>query len=343
MMELEDLPRIVETLTGRAPVHLRRIQGGRNNLVARADLGDGPVLVKAYFRARSDRRDRLGAEYTLLSHLWRHGERAVPEPRAADPEHGVAVYEFVEGERVAPGSVGEDDVASLAGLLGRMWELRDAPGAEAIGPASDATLRAKDLVARLFERRHALLALPAEDETDRRAQAFLSGPFSDALVPLCEHVLASSGDAPLPPAERTLSPSDHGFHNALREPGRGLRFVDFEYGGFDDPAKMLADACLQPAVPIPRGLRSAFVADMLERLGSPPGLASRLRRLYPLWALQWCLIALNEFHPAARERRHHAGDRGADRRSAQLGKAETMLDTLRTELSSRLAFLPPAG
>ena len=36
---------------------------------------------------------------------------------------------------------------------------------------------------------------------------------------------------------RTLSPSDFGFHNALRTPAGTMVFLDFEYFGWDDPAK----------------------------------------------------------------------------------------------------------
>ena len=48
---------------------------------------------------------------------------------------------------------------------------------------------------------------------------------------------------------RVLSPSDFGFHNALRRPDGTIVFVDFEYFGWDDPAKMMADAMLHPGNP----------------------------------------------------------------------------------------------
>ena len=46
-----------------------------------------------------------------------------------------------------------------------------------------------------------------------------------------------SMSAALPKETRCLSPSDFGFHNALLEATGKLRFVDFEYAGWDDPAK----------------------------------------------------------------------------------------------------------
>src|SRR5262249_33996160 len=48
-------------------------------------------------------------------------------------------------------------------------------------------------------------------------------------------------DSPLEPHDRCLSPSDFGFHNALIRADGELCFFDFEYAGWDDPAKMVAD------------------------------------------------------------------------------------------------------
>ena len=43
-------------------------------------------------------------------------------------------------------------------------------------------------------------------------------------------------------AQRALSPSDFGLHNALRGQDGQLRFVDFEYFGWDDPVKLVSDS-----------------------------------------------------------------------------------------------------
>ena len=55
-------------------------------------------------------------------------------------------------------------------------------------------------------------------------------------------------------AERTLSPSDFGFHNALKRSDGRIVFLDFEYFGWDDPAKMTAEE-LARVLPVIRGLR----------------------------------------------------------------------------------------
>ena len=57
-----------------------------------------------------------------------------------------------------------------------------------------------------------------------------------------------------------MSPSDFGFHNALATPGGRLVFIDFEYAGWDDPAKLANDFFCQPAVPVDARFYDDFVA-----------------------------------------------------------------------------------
>ena len=74
----------------------------------------------------------------------------------------------------------------------------------------------------------------------------------------------------IPRQDRVLSPSDFGFHNALERPDSQLTFVDFEYFGWDDPAKMLSDFLLHPAVDIGHELRQRFLDDMLSAMQPEP-------------------------------------------------------------------------
>src|SRR5262249_40838189 len=60
-------------------------------------------------------------------------------------------------------------------------------------------------------------------------------------------------------AECCLSPSDFGFHNALATDDRRLIFIDFEYAGRDDPAKLVVDFFCQPEVPVPLSYLDRFV------------------------------------------------------------------------------------
>ncbi|HCY84918.1 MAG TPA: aminoglycoside phosphotransferase family protein, partial [Desulfobacteraceae bacterium] len=118
---------------------------------------------------------------------------------------------------------------------------------------------------------------------------------------------------------RVLSPSDFGFHNAIRTE-KGLSFFDFEYAGWDGPIKLVCDFLCQPEIPIPVDC----MADIAGRVGDLSGMGGdildNVRDLMPIYRIKWVCIQLNEFLPGDRDRRAFALS-GKDRRGAQLKKA----------------------
>ena len=135
-------------------------------------------------------------------------------------------------------------------------------------------------------------------------------------------------DRELPRAARVLSPSDLGFHNAVQRDGQ-LVFLDFEYFGWDDPAKLICDFVLHPAMALSEPLKRRFVCEVLAACDAEAGLARRLTFCYPLYGLKWCMIFLNEFVPQDLFRRGFATQEARAReaiQSEQLTKAHGMLD-----------------
>jgi hypothetical protein len=156
-------------------------------------------------------------------------------------------------------------------------------------------------------------------------------PVFDEVKAWCKGQKKYPADRELGLEERVLSPSDLGFHNTILRPDGTLFFVDFEYFGWDDPAKLISDFILHPAMELPDGLRQRFVSNitgMLKCTGSL--LPERLRVVYPLFALKWCMILLNEFVPRDLERRRFSGVDIADIYRRQLSAAEKMLSKVRS-------------
>ncbi len=162
-------------------------------------------------------------------------------------------------------------------------------------------------------------------------------PFLDHAARWSEARLAAAGQsftAELDLNRRTLSPSDFGFHNALRQPDSRIFFLDFEYFGWDDPAKMIVDFLLHPAMALSAALKRTFATGILRRFADWPGLRERVESVYPLFGLKWCMIFLNEFLPEAYLRRQFAAIAPADRAALQfeqLAKARQMLERIRSE------------
>lgn len=313
---------------------IQAVGGGRNSRVYRVTLGNLDArALKLYFHHASDNRNRMQTEFMGLSFFWRNGIRNIPEPLIASEEHGCAVYSWLEGRKFESADVTPADIDSAASFLKRLSGLREAPGSESLGAASEACFSGSAIEENLRCRLEPLLS---QDESID-LKTFLSGRFVPALDRMCEWsrgCLREAFHADLPPDARTLSPSDFGFHNALRTETGGIYFLDFEYFGWDDPAKMISDFLLHPGMALPECLKSRFARSMVDSLPFNAELRQRVAAYYPLFGLKWCLILLNEFLPAHALRRRFAGMSEAEGRSKeaeQLGKAERMLQRITEE------------
>ena len=297
---------------------------GRNSRVYRIETGDGPFALKHYHD-----QFRLDAEFAAFAFLQGQGVTTVPEPVAVDREGGFAVYSFLEGEPVDEPTY--EDIRTCVEFAATLKRLSSAPEATGFRPAAEGFFRLEDIEGNIRDRLARLEGRERSSALEDRLAAFLKEDFEPALDKVAERariIYAGLGLAPgqgIPLSKRTLSPSDFGFHNTVRTPD-GLAFLDFEYFGWDDPAKLISDFMLHPGMDIPEELRRAFAAGIILVMGDP-SLRGRVRALQPLFALKWCMILLNEFLRRDFDRRRFAG--AAARRTevleTQLGKARAML------------------
>jgi hypothetical protein len=319
-------PRLLELLVGA----VERLPGGGNNRVFLIETATGPVVLKEYFRHPADPRDRLGAEQTFSRFAWQHGVRAIPQPLACDHGAGIGIYEFVSGGKLTAGEVTAAHVAEAAAFFVAVNRHRHDPDAAALPVASEACFSLAEHLACVDRRMARVATIEPQSDLHRTAAALVA----NQLMPAWERVrarVAASGlplDAPLPAADRVISPSDFGFHNCLMTPA-GLKFIDFEYAGWDDPAKTVCDFFCQPAVPVPRKHFEPFLESAADAAGDPR-LRDRVVLLLPVYELKWCCIMLNEFLPVGDERRSFARANQSHelRLTNQLHKVEAALARL---------------
>ncbi len=330
-----DIQTVAGELLGQAVSSVEEIAGGRNSRVYRVVRADGtPVIVKHYFRHARERRDRFSAEWSGLTFLWEHGIRAIPQPLRADGVQACAMYGAIEGSRIPAGAAREQDIDQAVGFLAELKALSGSEASRSLGPASEACFSLSEILATIDKRMDRLARVRT---AHAELAAFLSGRFEPAYAALStwtEAQLAAAGIAPhaeLPQAARMLSPSDFGFHNAVRRPDGSLVFVDFEHFGWDDPAKTIVDAILHPAMELSEPLARRLTRGVLHSWRSDPQLPRRVEAVYPLFGLKWCTILLNEFVADDQRRRAFAGgDVNQDAQQAQLAKAERMLGRILT-------------
>ena len=110
----------------------------------------------------------------------------------------------------------------------------------------------------------------------------------------------------LPQIERTLSPSDFGFHNTLERADGSLCFLDLEYFGFDDPVKLITDFIWHPAMSLSANQKKFWVEESIYIFGKTEKIQDRILAAWPVIGLRWSLILLNEFLKEGWEKRIHA-------------------------------------
>jgi hypothetical protein len=202
----------------------------------------------------------------------------------------------------------------LANFLVELQNLRDAAGAQNLRRASAGIFSPTEAIAQCEQRLNRLLE-QASGDSNLRAFVDLHLVPSAALarrrVEERYAKLRLDPAAELAPAHRALSPSDFGLHNAMRGEAGRLRFIDFEYFGWDDPVKLVSDTALHPGSAFPEDGAKRLIARLSQEFEArDAAFAVRRDVLYPVFGLIWCLIILNEFLPESRSRRVIAGRGG---------------------------------
>ena len=318
------------------PVELQPLPGGRNNRVYLVRTRGEAYVLKQYYRDADGHSERMQREYAFVSLLSRAGVSGQPRPLARNLFEGFALYSLLPGRAMQPNDVTPATIAQAAAFLNACRTASEGvPEAEHPTAAEACFSLAAHL--ELVDQRVAVLrGIEARDDTDAAAKRFIA----ERLVPTWHRVEANaralaehSGldpNAELPTAMRFVSPSDFGFHNALIDEAGAVRFCDFEYAGWDDPAKAVCDFLCQPRVPVPPRYVSQTLRQLLGVFAGDVTLSSRVAVLLPVYRIKWCCIRLNEFRPGDAARRAFAdGERpDASRKAQQLADAMAALDTM---------------
>jgi hypothetical protein len=319
-----------------SPFRLYPLSGGANNQIFRVDMEEAQFCLKAYFQHPNDQRDRLGTEFAFVSFAWEKGIRAIPEPVGRDRDHGIALYEYIPGRMMTPDEVSEERIKEALDLYLSLNQHGSDPMARTLPRASEACFSLGEHIERVNLRIESLSNIGETTDMDREAVCFVR----ERLTPKWQQVVrffygemersTLSLQRVVSESDRCLSPSDFGFHNAILSAGGELRFIDFEYAGWDDPAKLVCDFFSQPKIPVPLKFFPMVSHAVAEGLTEKEDHLMRMALLLPVYHMKWCCILLNEFLPVGSQRRQYAcgPSRGGNRKRHQLEKTKEMLHRL---------------
>ncbi len=315
-----------------APGKVERLAGGKNNRVFQVD--DALVLKLYHWDAR-DTRDRLRAEWCFLKYAWDRGVANIPRPLASDPDLHAGLYSLLPGGKLIAGQVTQAHVdAALAFVLA----INAAPRApDTLDSGSEACFSLNEHIATIDRRVARLASIDPAVSAGEAARSLIASHLIPAWTEVRATLLAEAENAGLDPGETVagvcVSPSDFGFHNALVS-GEEIGFLDFEYAGRDDPAKLVCDFFCQPEVPVPVRHHPDFVRRLSAGLGLDAASRARCALLLDAYRVKWACIILNDFLPLGSARRVWAALTAADkeqtaaRHDAQLARAAAKLNEI---------------
>ena len=336
---LNQSPEAGKASSSSGPITLEPLPGGANNrvyLVQDTNNGDAYVL-KRYFQSPDDPRDRFGTELALYRWAEAQGIRRTPTTAGWDVEHRLALFRFVEGRKLRPGEPEVAHVEQAAAFIVELNAARYLSQAQVLPIASEACFSLAGHLDRIETRIERLEQFEPGTPLEREAAAWIQEQLVPRWHAVREHILrgvpAAERERSLDREERCISPSDFGFHNALLTADGTLRFLDFEYAGWDDPAKLVCDFFCQPKIPVEDRFWTTMVQALDQGLGWKNTLEHRAHLLLPAYRLKWCCILLNEFLRTGSARRTFAStDLGTEeRKAAQLAKAQEALRRVRLE------------
>lgn len=340
MMQPAELDYQIQSLLAKAKLStiitsFENWKNGGNSRIFKLKTTDDVYIVKQYFRQQHDPRDRLASEYVFLSYANLAAPGMVPKQYAQDPENGLALYEFIDGQSLQVNDISANEISSAIEFFRQLNQEKLKSKAMRLPLASEACFSLQqhfDLISNRIIQLQQITPETAEDLIAEQYIKRINHCWQDFLRQVEESKKwnAIALNAALDDSQRCISPSDFGFHNALKMNDGTIRFLDFEYAGWDDPAKMTGDFFSQLAVPVNAEFFDRFAQETLSFFPRADELMHRARLTRFVYQVKWCCIVLNIFIPFHMARRRFANpDLSIDAlKKAQLVKAEKLVKKL---------------
>ncbi|MBC8226214.1 MAG: hypothetical protein H8E74_03635 [Gammaproteobacteria bacterium] len=277
--------------------------GGRGNSgvykVIFSDQDKKKLALKIYSYKKNN--STLFAEFEGTKKMVEENIKNVAMPVVSNMEFSLAYYEWIDGCHILkPNNENLDDAITF---LKRLHSLRDKKKFSDFPRASAACFSGLDIELQLKER---ISNLRKARYKSQELNLYLTNelePFVKIAIDWSRKNWEKIGDfdRELSKKDLTLSPSDFGFHNSLIRDNGEIAFHDFEYFGWDDPVKLIVDFSLHPGMNLDQKILDKWFRGTKNIYGE--NTISRLKAAWPLYALCWALIYLNEYLDNVWERR----------------------------------------
>lgn len=278
--------------------HFRLCTEGGNNKAYFVEIKNAKFFVKIYF---PDKHKRLQKEWVFSKYAVSAKIKCTPRPIACDVKNNIAIYEFINGKKPSLKQITRSSINQAIDFFKALNQKKHLSTAS-LSIASEACFK--------FSNHFLIIESRLLNFSLIKLNGSLKQEYTKFVTNLClrweklKKIIISKSIKSRYKIETCLdkkfwcvSPSDFGFHNAIRQSFNNLYFIDFEHAGWDDPAKMAIDFLLQPSIPIDIKYHNFFISKILNFFPEYEEMNLRIQLLYPILAFKWCCIMLNCFMP----------------------------------------------
>lgn len=266
---------------------LSELTGGINNWVYKLESHSGRSFCgKIYRRAENDPRDRMGHEVAFLRFAEANAIDCLPQILLESPAEGAIVMNYIDG------SLWPEDQEVPAhfwnqclDFYGQIQKSRDSRFAQALPRAAEGAKCMQEHLGWLQTRRDFWRRQALDGKLDKDTCSLVLDELETAYQYCAEKAISHPEfQTEFPEANRIISPSDFGLHNALVDGDQKLWFIDFEYAGWDDICKASIDFRTQPRYPVPNEIN--LPSNRIE--------TTLLTCIEDILQLKWKYIILNK-------------------------------------------------
>ena len=304
MLNLSQIKQNIFTSLKQQAVQISPCAASGNNRIFSFRTEKDDYIIKYYSLGQRDDRNRIGHEWRFLKHLHSKNITCIPRPVVKNKSRNFSILSKIDA--LSPTQeTDRNHLVNLSALFINM--INSDNGSDPAGNVLDAFEHNLDLNKTILNIQMRFQRLRQVCNTEDIKFAEIITEAEDLLAHKAAEIEATrrSGSTltrVLGQSELCLSPSDFGFHNILLDHSGRPYFIDFEYAGWDDPAKLICDFVLHPA----NHLTILEAQLFLQSLTLPMINIERCRVIFGLFALKWVAIILNIFLPEQLERKQFA-------------------------------------
>ena len=282
----------------------RLLNPGVNSLVYKLIFSDMKLAaLKIYPKSKGKPRERQSNESKMLELLHESGIFNCPKVLYLSKKYNFSIISWIEGKQIIkPNDLHFNKICNFTRLI-NSEEMRK-NSYNVLQDASEAYFSIESILNniknKVASKENDINSMDNSEEKTWLINSVIKESY--VLLDKTRDQINSCQTMYYPDIEnKVISQSDVGFHNIL-ENKRSLYFIDFEYGGWDNPKKTISDWILQPDCKYTFKKDLVFYDQMASALGISKEWKNDINIYLELYRVRWSMIILNKYFKLDREK-----------------------------------------